>query len=68
LAEIIEMRIRRAKELLVDSTLPIAEVADKAGFAYVQQFNAAFKRAVGTSPAAYRRQFQTQRRPATPAS
>jgi len=59
LEEIVETRLRRAKELLLDSMLPIAEVAWRSGFGYVQQFNAVFRRAMDCSPLDYRRRFLT---------
>ncbi|MFA4945293.1 MAG: helix-turn-helix domain-containing protein [Lentisphaeria bacterium] len=52
-------RIARAKQVLVNCDAPTAEVAARAGFQYVQQFNAMFKRITGLTPVAYRRQFLT---------
>jgi AraC family transcriptional regulator len=48
-------RIRRAQELLLDTTLPLAEIALRTGFADQSHFTRTFQRHVGTSPGAWRR-------------
>lgn len=48
-------RIRRAQELLLDATLPLAEIALRTGFADQSHFTKIFQRHVGTSPGAWRR-------------
>ena len=57
-SEIQHARIRRARELLTRSNLPIAQVAYKCGFGGREYFTTAFTRMTGCSPGAYRRQFQ----------
>jgi len=50
--------IDRAKGLLADTDLPTSQIAERSGYAYVQQFNALFKRHAGITPTAYRRRFR----------
>ena len=51
---LVEQRIRRAKELLATTELPIADVARACGFLSQAGLTAAFKRVAGTTPHAYR--------------
>jgi AraC family transcriptional regulator len=48
-------RIERARELLVGSELPLAEIALRSGFAAQSGFTTTFRRATGTTPYAFRR-------------
>jgi AraC family transcriptional regulator len=48
-------RLARAKELLAQSALPLAQVAQDCGFADQAHFTRVFSREVGTTPGAYRR-------------
>jgi len=48
-------RIRRAQELLLDTSLPLVEIALRTGFADQSHFTKSFQRQVGTSPGAWRR-------------
>ncbi|HYG69291.1 MAG TPA: Ada metal-binding domain-containing protein, partial [Anaeromyxobacteraceae bacterium] len=48
-------RLARAKRLLHDSALPLAEVALASGFRSVRRFNAAFRERFGRAPSALRR-------------
>lgn len=50
-----ERRIDRAKELLVQSGLPLAEIAFAVGFKGQDHFTAVFKRLTGTTPGRYKR-------------
>lgn len=52
---LIELRLARAKHLLGDSASPIAEIAQRCGFSNQEHLTRAFGRAVGLTPAAYRR-------------
>jgi len=54
-AEIRRLQIERAKELLSGSDLKLAAVADRAGFHQPAYLVSVFRRAVGLTPAAYRR-------------
>jgi AraC-like DNA-binding protein len=48
-------RIQLAKHLILQSGLPIAEVADRVGYESEAAFNRAFKRHVGVPPVAWRK-------------
>jgi AraC family transcriptional regulator len=50
-----EVRLDRARELLVDSGLPMKEIARKLGFATLGSFSTAFRRAAGETPTEFRR-------------
>jgi LacI family transcriptional regulator len=52
--EIRRVQLERAKYLLAQTGLSIAEVGVRSGFKYVNRFSAIFKGAVGQSPGAYR--------------
>jgi LacI family transcriptional regulator len=58
-AEMLRVRLARARELLAETDLPIAVVADKAGFRHQEYLGAVFRQRVGTTPAQFR---QTHRR------
>jgi len=49
-----EQRIARAKKLLSDTDLPIADIALRAGFASQSHFTTTFRRLVWTTPKAFR--------------
>ena len=51
---VIRLRLLRARALLVESNLPITQVAEEAGFSSITQFYAHFSKAYGMSPAAVR--------------
>lgn len=57
--EIRRVRMNVARELLLDTNLPLAEIADQTGFDYLSHFSKAFRDAFGESPRKYR---QLQRR------
>ncbi|MGE5616673.1 MAG: helix-turn-helix transcriptional regulator [Bacillota bacterium] len=48
-------RVQRARRLLAESRRPIVEIALDAGFSEQSHLTHAFRRALGTTPAAYRR-------------
>jgi AraC family transcriptional regulator len=52
---VIEQRLQAARRLLVESRLPIIEIALSVGFSSQSHFGAAFRMATGVSPARYRR-------------
>ncbi len=49
-------RIRRAQELLLDTGVPLADVAYQTGFADQSHFTKIFQRQIGTSPGVWRRE------------
>lgn len=53
--EIIRVRVDTAKRLLSQEDLNIAEIAQRCGYASDKNFHATFRRAVGVTPAGYRR-------------
>ena len=55
-----ECRIRKAKELLRTTDLPIADIALQMGFCSHQHFSDMFARLVGTSPSLWRMRGMTQ--------
>jgi AraC family transcriptional regulator, transcriptional activator FtrA len=52
-------RMFRARELLEGANLTLADVSAQCGYETLETFRAAFKRVVGTSPAAYRTRFRS---------
>lgn len=48
-------RLERARQMLADDAMPLAELALECGFANQAHFTAAFSREVGISPGRYRR-------------
>ncbi len=56
--EIRRVRIEKAKELLSGTQLSFQDIAGRAGLKTASYLCQAFKTVTGTSPGAYRRQFQ----------
>lgn len=54
---ILQQRIQKAKQLLQNENLSLAEVAAKTGFSTPSYFSACFKKATGTTPKAYKTRF-----------
>jgi AraC family transcriptional regulator, transcriptional activator FtrA len=52
-------RMFQARELLEASSLSLADVSAQCGYESLETFRVAFKRVVGTSPAAYRTRFRS---------
>ena len=50
-----ELRLRRAEELLSNTTLPVTEIAIRVGWAKTSYFNQRFKQHYGVTPGQYRR-------------
>ena len=59
--EICRVHLERAKELLVQTDLQMAEVARRSGFLHPNQMANVFKRDANISPSGFRRQFRTQK-------
>jgi LacI family transcriptional regulator len=53
-AEFRRVRLERAKELLASTDLSIGDIADRAGYADIFYFSAAFKKAEGVTPTSWR--------------
>lgn len=60
-AEILRVQLERAKQLLMDSDLPLALVAEKAGFDHPEHMSRLFKKKTGTTPGQFRTQSQPRR-------
>ena len=60
--EITRVQLRRVKELLAETDLPLAEIADRTGFRYVEYLSAVFKNKTGVPPGQYRSQHRPTRR------
>jgi LacI family transcriptional regulator len=56
--EIRRLRLQRAKRLLADPSLTIAQVAGACGFARAQLFSTVFRREIGMTPSEYREQWE----------
>ena len=54
---LIDVRMERAKSLLIQSNTPIADVADAVGYGDVKHFYKLFKKMTGIGPAEYRKLF-----------
>lgn len=57
LAYLTNIRMEKAKKLLLSTSLSIAEVADQAGYRDYRVFTKAFKKSEGITPSQYRRDF-----------
>ena len=53
------VQLARAKQLLLQSDLPLPEIAERAGFKHGEYFSVVFKTQVGIPPSEYRAQNQT---------
>ena len=54
--EIVNARLKRARQLLAETDLPLAEVAVRSGFKHQEYLGAVFKARIGKTPAEYRRE------------
>lgn len=54
--EISRLRLDRARQLLVDTDLPIGEIASRCGFSELKHLSTIFRKSVGVSPIQYRQQ------------
>lgn len=56
-----EIRLRRielAKDLLVNTDLPLGDIAERCGFATAQRFSTTFRQLTGDKPIGYRKRFR----------
>jgi len=51
---ILRVKLDRVKEMLSTSDLPLAQIAERAGFEHVEYLSVSFKRSVGITPSQYR--------------
>jgi AraC-like DNA-binding protein len=61
-----QIRIRKAKEMLQDSTLPVCEIAERLSFSSPGHFCNFFRTHVGTSPLQFRLNLDKAPRPSAP--
>ena len=54
--EILRVRLNRVKQLLVETDLPLEQIAERAGFPHVEYLSVAFRREVGMPPSRFRAQ------------
>jgi len=54
-AEIRRVQVMKIRQLLEDTELPLKHIAELTGFEYMEYMSYVFKRAIGVSPGAYRR-------------
>lgn len=59
------VRVEKSKQLLLDTRLPIAEIASATGFTDQSYFTKVFRKLVGSSPAQFRRQHLVELGPGT---
>jgi AraC family transcriptional regulator len=52
------LRLRRARELLVKSSLPLAEISREVGYESQSHFTAVFRKATGSTPKVFRSQYR----------
>jgi LacI family transcriptional regulator len=57
-AELLRVQISQARQLLVESDMPLKEVAHRCGFGSEKYFSDAFLRETGDRPGAYRRHYR----------
>ena len=53
--ELQRIRLRRVKDLLLTTGMPLTEIAGKAGFEHPEYLSTVFKKAVGVTPMAFRK-------------
>jgi LacI family transcriptional regulator len=51
-------RMHRVKQLLAETDLSLNDIADRAGFSYVEYLSTSFRHHTGQSPSSYRRKFR----------
>ncbi|MGM9662147.1 MAG: helix-turn-helix transcriptional regulator, partial [Oscillospiraceae bacterium] len=57
LAYLTNIRMEKAKKLLLSTSVSIAEVAERSGYGDYRVFTKAFKKSEGITPSQYRRDF-----------
>lgn len=64
--EIARVRINRVKELLTETDLSLADIAERTGFRHVEYLSATFKKKAGMPPSWYRKSIQLGSGPKLP--
>ncbi len=59
-AEIRAVQLKRVKQLLAETDLPLSQIADLAGYKHPEYVNVVFKRETGETPGQYRRKAQAE--------
>ncbi|AKU94809.1 Transcriptional regulator, AraC family [Labilithrix luteola] len=54
--EVWNSRVRRAQRLMLETDLPLSRVAQDAGFVSLSRLSVVFRRIIGTTPSAWRRE------------
>ena len=57
LAYLTNIRMEKAKKLLISTALPISEISEQSGYGDYRVFTKAFKKSEGSTPSQYRREF-----------
>ncbi|WP_274380026.1 helix-turn-helix domain-containing protein [Paenibacillus mucilaginosus] len=57
MAFLLQFRIEQSKRLLVQTTWPVARIAEEVGFRYLSHYSTCFSRKEGLSPSAFRSKF-----------
>jgi LacI family transcriptional regulator len=61
--EILSVKLKLVKRLLVETKLNLASIAERAGFKHTEYMSVAFNRAVGIRPGQYREQHKHEKHP-----
>jgi LacI family transcriptional regulator len=54
-----QVQLKRVQQLLVETDLPLSRIGELAGYRHTEYLCVVFKRAVGLTPGAFRRQSRT---------
>ncbi|MFK7736126.1 MAG: substrate-binding domain-containing protein [Pirellulaceae bacterium] len=57
--EIMRLRLERVKRMLMETDLPLAEIAERCGFENSEYMPVVFRREIGQTPSSYRRSMRT---------
>ena len=62
--EILRVQLSRVQELLMETELPLEEIAERSGFSHVEYLSVAFKRELGMPPSRFRAENRPRHTPA----
>ncbi|MGF7029258.1 transcriptional regulator GlxA family with amidase domain [Paenibacillus mucilaginosus] len=57
MAFLLQFRIEQSKRLLVQTTWPVARIAEEVGFRHLSHYSTCFSRKEGLAPSAFRSKF-----------